>query len=52
MEQPESEVYGLLFEMNEIDLETIRKKEGFPDFYGEIEVAVNHEGKSIPGVTR
>lgn len=52
MEQPNSKVYGLLFELNKpYDLETIREKEGYPKWYGEISVTVACGDKSINNVT-
>ena len=46
----ESIVYGLLFKVNEADLDTIRKKEGFPRYYEEILVTVINNEKSISDV--
>ncbi|GAH57341.1 unnamed protein product, partial [marine sediment metagenome] len=44
-------VYGLLFEINKnCDLETIRKKEGYPHYYEEILVTVKCKNKSIGNV--
>lgn len=40
MESDEDHVFGLLIEMEECDLETIRTKEGYPNFYTEISVDV------------
>ena len=40
MESDEDHVFGLLIEMEEHDLETIRTKEGYPNFYTEISVDV------------
>jgi len=52
MELPGQKVYGLLFEMDkDDDLTTIRKKEGYPDHYGEILVTVECEGERIGDVT-
>ncbi|MCX5817533.1 MAG: gamma-glutamylcyclotransferase, partial [Proteobacteria bacterium] len=51
MELPDSKVYGLLFEINEAyDIETIRKKEGYPNYYEEIQVTVKCEDKDISNV--
>ena len=52
MESPDHKVYGLLFDMSrQEDLETIRKKEGHPDIYREVLVAVEWNGESISDVT-
>lgn len=40
MESDEDHVFGLLIEIEERDLETIRTKEGYPNFYTEISVDV------------
>jgi hypothetical protein len=51
MELPKSKVYGLLFEINkEYDLETVRKKEGHPNYYEETQVTVTYGDKSISNV--
>ncbi|MBI5681831.1 MAG: gamma-glutamylcyclotransferase [Deltaproteobacteria bacterium] len=51
MEPSDSKVYGLLFEINkEYDIETIRKKEGCPDYYGEIPITVKYKDKNITNV--
>jgi len=51
MEFSDSKVYGLLFEINnKYDIETIRKKEGYPKCYGEIEITVKHKDKNIVNV--
>ena len=44
-------VYGLLIEMDDKDLDTIRSKEGYPHVYEEIKVAVkSREGTVYPEV--
>ena len=51
MEFPNSKVYGLLLEINnEYDLETIRKKEGYPNYYDEIKVAAKCNNENIANV--
>lgn len=40
MESDEDHVFGLLIEIEKRDLETIRTKEGYPNFYAEISVDV------------
>lgn len=48
MEHPDSKVYGLLFEIiKKYDHETIREKEGYPDYYDELQVNVILEDKKI-----
>jgi cation transport regulator ChaC len=51
MESQNSRVYGLLFEMSESDRETIREKEGFPNYYVEITITVKHRDNTISDVT-
>ncbi len=51
MESPDSNVYGLLYELDkEFDLETIRKKEGYPHYYNEISVPVMFNNQKITKV--
>lgn len=51
MELPGSKVYGLLFEIKKYyDIETVRIKEGHPDYYKEIQVSVTYIDKSISDV--
>lgn len=51
MEIPGSRVYGLLFEIKkDYDLETVRKKEGYPNCYEEIQVSVTSKDMSISDV--
>ena len=46
-----SYVYGLLFEITkEYDIETLRKKEGCPNYYEEIDLTVKWGGKDIKNV--
>lgn len=48
MEHSDNKVYGLLFEITkEYDHETVRKKEGYPDYYDELQVNVTLEDKKI-----
>jgi hypothetical protein len=52
MECPGQQVFGLLFEIDrDKDLATIRKKEGYPDQYGEVPVTVECNGESLDSVT-
>ena len=51
MERPGRRAYGLLFEITKNrDLETIRKKEGYPNHYDEITVSLKQGDKSIDNV--
>jgi len=47
MKYSDSKVYGLLFEMDECDIKTIRKKEGVPNCYEEITITVKHKDRNI-----
>jgi hypothetical protein len=50
MENPNHKVYGLLLEMNEDERDTIRAKEGYPNYYEEIAVRVQCGGNCISNV--
>jgi len=52
MKEENGVVYGLLIEVNNDDFQKIRKKEGWPNYYKEMEVCLNSlEGKSIGKAT-